>query len=77
MITEQHDPVVDALASVQLFKKYYNDPALLDEAKCKLLQNRSPISWQKSIDYNYEGVCMAAYFPEKCSCEAPTLKTPN
>ena len=74
MITEQHDPVVDAIASIQLFKKYYNNPATLDEAKRKLLQNRPPITWQKRNNYCYEGVCMAAYLPSKCRCGAPILK---
>ena len=74
MISGQHDPVVDAIASIQLFKKYYNNPALLDQAKQKLLCNRPPTSWKKRINYCYEGVCMAAYLPEKCFCGAPTLK---
>ena len=74
MITEPHDPVVDALASIQLFKRYYNNPAKLDQAKHTLLHNRPSISWLKQHDYCYEGVCMAAYLPDKCSCGAPTLK---
>ena len=74
MISGQHDPVVDAIASIQLFKRYYNNPALLDVAKRTLLYNRPPTSWKKRINYCYEGVCMAAYLPEKCFCGAPTLK---
>ena len=74
MISGQHDPVVDAIASIQLFKKYYNNPALLNQAKRTLLHNRPPTSWKKRINYCYEGVCMAAYLPEKCFCGAPTKK---
>ena len=74
MITEQHDPVVDAIASIQLFKEYYNNPALLDQAKQKLLDNHPPTSWMKKMNYRYEGVCLAGHYPRNCSCEAPTLR---
>lgn len=74
MITEQHDPVVDAIASIQLFKRYYNNPALLDEAKQKLLNSHPPTSWMKMNKYRYEGVCLAGHYPRNCSCVAPTLR---
>lgn len=74
-IAEKHDPVSDAKASIQLFKKYYANSALLAEAKQKLLRNRPPPSWAKKNNYRWEGVCMAAYMPSKCFCGAPTKKS--
>ena len=73
-ISDEHDPVT---ASVQLFKKFYADSGRLEEAKKKLLRNRPPPSWGKKNTYLWEGVCLAAYFPEKCFCGAPTkIDTP-
>ena len=74
-IADTHDPVIDAKASIQLFKKYYANSALLEEAKQKLLRNRPPLSWKKRNNYLWEGVCLAAYTPSKCFCGAPTKKT--
>ena len=74
VIADTHDPVTDARASIQLFKKYYANRALLEEAKMKLLHNRPPTAWRKRINYRWEGVCMAAYTPSKCFCGAPTKK---
>ena len=74
-IADTHDPVTDAKAGIQLFKKYYANSALLEEAKQKLLRNRPPPSWAKQNNYRWEGVCMAAYMPSLCFCGAPTKKT--
>ena len=72
-ITDEHDPATDAIASMKLFKKYYNNPVLLTEAKEKLLRIRSSPSWQKRVDYRFEGVCLAGFNPKKCFCGAPSL----
>ena len=74
-ISDTHSPVTDALASIQLVKKYYGKPMMLNEAKKKLLQIRPSPSWVKRIGYNYEGVCLAGFAPNKCFCGAPTLWT--
>ena len=74
-IADQHDPATDAKASVQLFKKYYANSALLAQAKQKLLHNRPPPSWAKRNNYRWKGVCMAAFMPKMCFCGAPTKKT--
>ena len=71
-IGDEHDPATDAKASIQLFKKYYANSAMLQQAKQKLLRNRPPRSWRKQNNYRWEGVCMAAYTPTKCFCGAPT-----
>ena len=74
-ISDTHSPVTDALASIQLVKKYYGKPVMLNEAKKRLLQVRPSPSWVKRIGYHYEGVCLAGFSPDMCSCGAPTLRT--
>ena len=74
MITDTHDPITDAVASIQLFKKYYVDPAALLQAQQKLLWTRPPMSWRKRNNWQWEGVCMAAFMPSKCHCGAPTFR---
>ena len=74
MISDSHDPVTDATASIKLFKKYYNDPSALLQARQRLLWTPPPISWRKRNNYNWEGVCMAAFMPSKCFCGAPTFR---
>ena len=72
-IADEHDPATDAIASMKLFKKYYNNPVLLSQAKQALLRIRPSPSWQKRNNYRCEGVCMAGFFAEKCFCGAPPL----
>ena len=75
MIEDEHDPATDAIASIKLFNKYYNNPSLLEKAKEKLQKTRVQPSWAKRNDYHWEGVCLAGFRPKYCSCSAPTLKT--
>ena len=73
--TGPHDPANDALACIRLHKKYcIESPHLLASAKQQLLRNRPPPSPAKQHNYRYEGVCMAAFFPEKCICGQPTKR---
>jgi len=74
-ISDQHDPATDAIASMKLFNKYHGNPGLLEQAKKKLLSTPVPPSFAKRNNFRWEGVCMAAFRPEKCFCGAPTLKT--
>ena len=74
-ISEQHDPATDAIASMKLFKKYHGKPAELEAAKQKLMSTRVQPSFAKRNNFGWEGVCMAAFRPEKCFCGAPTKKT--
>ena len=73
VIADTHVPVTDARVSIQLFKKYYANSALLEEAKKKLLHSHPPPSWVKRNNYHWEGVCMAAYMPTKCFRGPPTI----
>ena len=74
--TGPHDPANDALACIRLHKKYcIKSPHLLASAKQQLLRNRPPPNFRKQHNYRYEGVCMAAFFPAKCTCGQPTKKT--
>ena len=71
-----HDPANDALACIRLHRKYcVESPHLLASAKQQLLRSRPPPSFAKQCNYRYEGVCLAAFYPEKCSCGQPTKKT--
>ena len=70
-----HNPANDALAAIRLHKKYcVESPHLLESAKQQLLLNRSPPSFPKQCNYRHEGVCLAAFYPEKCFCGQPTKK---
>ena len=73
-ISEPHDPEIDAIASIRLFNTYNGKPSKLEQAKKQLQSVRPPPSFAKRNDYRYEGVCMAAYYPAKCFCGAPTKK---
>ena len=71
-----HNPAIDAIASICLYKKYcVESPHLLESAKQQLLRNRSPPNFAKQHNYRYEGVCLAAFCPEKCTCGQPTKVT--
>ena len=74
-ISDQHDPATDAIASMKLFNKYHGKPALIEQAKQKLLSTRVQPSFNKRNNFRWEGVCMAAFRPDKCFCGAPILKT--
>ena len=70
-----HNPANDALASIRLHKKYcVESPHLLASAKQQLLRNRPAPNFGKQHNYRYEGVCLAAFRPEKCVCGQPTKK---
>ncbi len=73
-IGDTHDAAIDAIASIRLFNRYHGKPALLEKAKHTLLTATPTRSWGKKNNYNYEGICMAGYMPDKCRCGAPTLK---
>ena len=71
-----HNPANDALACIRLHRKYcVESPHLLASAKQQLLRKRPPPSFSKQYDFRYEGVCLAAFRPDKCSCGQPTKKT--
>jgi len=57
---------------MKLFNKYHGKPELLEQAKQKLLSTRVQPSFAKRNNYRWEGVCMAAFMPDKCFCGAPT-----
>ena len=73
-ISEPHKPETDATASIRLFNMYHGKPSELGRAKSKLQGSRPPQSFAKRNNYRYEGVCMAAFYPAKCFCGAPTKK---
>jgi hypothetical protein len=70
-IGASHDPAQDALASIKLAKRFYSDDRALQAAKQKLIRTRPAPSFAKQNNYQYEGVCMAKFYPAKCFCGAP------
>jgi len=72
-ISDPRDPPTDAIASMKLFSKYHGKPELLEQAKQKLLSTRVQPSFPKRNNYCWEGVCMAAFRPNKCFCGIPMV----
>ena len=75
MIEDCHDPAIDAQASIQLFKRYATDQAALERAKQRLLATRPKPSFAKRSGYQHEGMCMAAFMPRMCICDAPSKRS--
>ncbi len=73
-IADIHCPKEDAVLSIRLYNRYKDDKQGLEQAKNSMVGKVAPTTFVKKNNYRYEGVCMAAYYPEKCSCDAPTLK---
>jgi RNA exonuclease 4 len=74
-ISEPHDPNIDAIASIKLYKMYHDRPRELEMAKKKLMSVRPAMAFGKRHNYRYEDVCLAAFYPAKCFCGAPTKST--
>ena len=70
----EHDPAIDARLSVQLWEKVKSRPDQLGEMRQRLIRSRTKMSVKKRLNYQYEGVCLAAFYPEKCICGMPTSK---
>jgi inhibitor of KinA sporulation pathway (predicted exonuclease) len=72
--TDIHSPLEDAQLSIRLYSRYKDDPAALEQAKQSMIGRPGLPTFVKKNNYKFEGVCMAAYYPEKCSCGAPSEK---
>ena len=70
----EHDPAIDARLSVQLWEKVKSRPDQLGEMRQRLIHSRTKMSVKKRLNYQYEGVCLASFYPEKCICGMPTSK---
>ena len=64
----EHDPAIDARLSVQLWEKVKSRPDQLREMRQSLIRNRPKMSAAKRLNFRYEGVCMAKFYPAKCIC---------
>ena len=73
-IADTHCPKEDAVLSIRLYNRFKDDKSGLERAKNSMVGKIAPITFAKKNNYRYEGVCMAAYYPEKCICDAPTKK---
>lgn len=67
-----HDPRVDAHVSMDLYLRYGRDEHACEAAKQLLATSKAPVSVAKNLDYQCDGVCMAAYNAAKCKCGALT-----
>ena len=70
-----HDPTHDSKLVVELYNKYKNNPKALEKFKFDIIFERSTPGWGKKNNWLYEGVCLAAFYPEKCTCSDKTKKT--
>ncbi|CAF0817896.1 unnamed protein product [Adineta steineri] len=68
-----HLATQDAKASMQLYLKYKDNESGKETARRLLLKTRPGITPAKACNYNYESVCLAGYFPQKCSCNRPSF----
>ena len=68
----EHDPAIDARLSVQLWEKVKFRPDQLKEMRQHLIRNRPKMSAAKCLNFRYEGVCMAKFYPAKCICGMPS-----
>ena len=66
-----HDPEDDARVSVRLYHEYTLQPARLPAAHERLVRTRPAPSVAKALNYACDGVCMAKFFREKCTCGQP------
>jgi RNA exonuclease 4 len=73
-VGQTHSPEEDAILSIRLYKKYKDNEQALDKARNSMIGKVAPSSFAKRNNYQYDGVCMAAYYPQKCICDAPSLK---
>jgi RNA exonuclease 4 len=73
-IGDVHSPSEDAVLSIRLYNRYKDDQNMLDRARNSMIGKRAPDNFVKRNNYQYQGVCMAGYYPEKCICGAPTNK---
>ncbi|UJR17155.1 hypothetical protein I4U23_004051 [Adineta vaga] len=68
-----HLATQDAKASMQLYLKYKEDEKAKEVARKLLLRTRPRITPSKACNYKYEGVCLAGYFPQMCTCNRPSF----
>jgi DNA polymerase III epsilon subunit-like protein len=70
-----HDPAQDAQVSIRLYKKYVlnGSKGLLDEARARLRKTKVAPSVVKEIGYKIDGVCMAKFNINFCSCGQPGI----
>ena len=67
----EHDPAIDARLSVQLWEKVKSRPDQLQQMRQSLIRNQPKMSAAKRLNFRYEGVCMAKFYPAKCICGMP------
>lgn len=68
-----HNPVQECKQCLQLYKKYAHSVWDLAAAKKKLYTTPRTPSTAKALGFSIDGVCLAAYSPERCTCRQPTL----
>lgn len=80
MPQQHHTAINDARNSMELYKRYGDgrcSPAVLLEAAKSLNSSAVIPSFAKSVGYQFEGVCMAAFAPHACTCGQPSKINQN
>ncbi|CAF1090981.1 unnamed protein product [Rotaria sp. Silwood1] len=62
-----------ANVSIQLYNRYKNNESALEAARQKLVERKQSPSPTRLCGYQYENVCLAGYFLQKCTCGKPAL----
>jgi hypothetical protein len=74
--TPHHDAVQDSLASMKLFHLLQDEPGKLQTFKGQLTRKAGLYpSTAQQLGFSYEGVCLSAMNPTKCTCNQPTLRS--
>ncbi|CAF5106523.1 unnamed protein product [Rotaria sp. Silwood1] len=68
-----HLAMEDAKAAMQLYIKYKDNEKGKEDARRRLLKTRPRMTPAKACNYNYEGVCLAGFFKQMCTCNRPSL----
>ncbi len=58
---------------IYIFLEFKDNENGKEQARHRLLNNRPRMTPAKACNYNYEGVCLAAFFKQMCTCNRPTL----
>lgn len=70
----RHFAAEDARKSMIVYNRFGKSKTARKQAHDRLRGSRPEPSWGKKNNYIYENVCLAGYFPEKCTCGQPSLK---
>ncbi|CAF0979796.1 unnamed protein product [Rotaria sp. Silwood1] len=63
-----HLATEDTKTAMQFYMKYKDNEKSKEDARRLLLNIRPRMTPTKASNYNYEGICVAGFFKEMCTC---------